>query len=223
MPLPLVAIIVVAARVAAPIIVKVAVQAAKQAPKVAKEVAKQAPKVAKEVAKQAPKTAKAGAKKVGNTPLNKYMDKAMNKLSKVCQNAVKKLGGHIHGRKGDVIQKGSGVESNHIIQNAMLEGARGNGSSICSDYKMSRAPSMPVGKDDHAEITTDQRKNAQAHRNAGTQPTYNEAREQAKKQVQRTGASKRDAECLMRFTDEVFKQLCPGLVNGNKPLRTPQR
>ena len=147
----------------------------------------------------------------------------MNKLSKACQKAVKKLGAHIHGNKGDVIQKGSGVESNHIIQNAMLGGARGKGSAICPDYKASRAPTMPLGQDDHKATTADQRANSQAHRDSGTQPTYNEARDKAKKQVERTGVSKRDAECLMKFTDEVFRQLCPDLVNNNQPMRTPKR
>ena len=161
--------------------------------------------------------------KKGNTPLNKYLDKAMNKLSKACQKAVKKLGAHIHGRKGDVIQKGSGVESNHIIQNAMLEGARGKGSAICPDYKASRAPSVPLTKSKHDTTTADQKKVALEHRRAGTQPTYNEAREQAKKQAIQNGTSKRDAECLMKFTDEVFRQLCPDLVNKNQPMRTPQR
>ena len=216
MPFPLlVAAVVLVGRVAVAVVVRSAPVIIKAAPKIGKEVVKKGSEVVKKAASKGPK--------VGNTGLNKYLDKAMNKLSKVCQKAVKKLGAHIHGRKGDVIEKGSKVESNHIIQNAMLEGARGKGSEICPDYKASRAPSMPLGKYDHGVTTKDQRETAMAHRRAGTQPTYGEAREQAKKQVERTGASKRDAECLMKFTDEVFRQLCPDLVNQNKPMRTPQR
>lgn len=192
--------------------------------KAAQEAAKRtAQEAAEKTAQEVAKKAASKGPKIGNTPLNKYMDKAMNKLSNFCQKAVKKLGAHIHGRKGDVIQKGSGVESNHIIQNAMLEGARGKGSDICPDYKASRAPSMPLTKPKHQNTTADQAKNSKAHREAGTQPTYGEAREQAKKQAIKNGTSKRDAECLMKFTDEVFRQLCPDLVNGNKPMRTPQR
>ena len=216
MPFPILyAIGVIAVRVViavAPIVVKVAVKAI---PKVATKVVTKIPAAAKTVAKTVVKK--------GNTPLNKYLDKAMNKLSKACQKAVKKLGAHIHGNKGDVIQKGSGVESNHIIQNAMLEGARGKGSAICPDYKASRAPSVPLTKSKHDTTTADQKKVALEHRRAGTQPTYNEAREQAKKQAIQNGTSKRDAECLMKFTDEVFRQLCPDLVNKNQPMRTPQR
>jgi hypothetical protein len=229
MPLPAVVIVIIegAAVLAAK---KLAQEAAKKAAqelakKAAQEAAKKAAQeAAKKTAQEAvKKTAAQTAKKVGNTPLNKYLDKAMNKLSKFCQKAVKKLGAHIHGRKGDVIQKGAKVESNHIIQNAMLEGARGKGSEICPDYKASRAPSVPLTQPKHKATTRGQRTDAQAHRDAGTQPTYDEAREQAKKQAVKNGASKRDAECLMKFTDEVFRQLCPDLVDKNKPMRTPQR
>ena len=90
-------------------------------------------------------------------------------------------------------------------------------------FEASRAPSVPLTQPKHQATTADQRANSQAHRDAGTRPTYGEAREQAKNQAIKNGASKRDAECLMKFTDEVFKQLCPDLVNQDKPMRTPQR
>ena len=82
MPLPLIPIIVAVVRLAAPVVINIVVkQVIKQAPKVAKEVAKQAPKAAKEAVKAAPKKAASGPKK-GNTPLNKYKDKAKNKKKK---------------------------------------------------------------------------------------------------------------------------------------------
>ena len=82
MPLPLIPIIVAVVRLAAPVVINTVVkQVIKQAPKVAKEVAKQAPKAAKEAVKAAPKKAASGPKK-GNTPLNKYKDKAKKEKKK---------------------------------------------------------------------------------------------------------------------------------------------
>lgn len=206
-----------AKKAAAEVAKKAAAEAAKKA---ATEAAKKA--AIEATKKAASQTAKTAAKR-GNSPLNKYLDKAKEKLSKACKKAVEKYGAHIHGKKGDVIKAGSKTESNHIIQNAMLEDARGKGSSICPGYKASRAPSMPLGKDAHDITTADQRVNSQGHRDAGSQPTYSEARDRAKKQVEKTGVNKKDAECIMKFTDEVFRQLCPDLVDKNQKLRTPKR
>ncbi len=199
---------------------QLAKEAAKQeAKQVAKEAAKQEVKqVVKEESKQ---VAKAAAKK-GNTGLNKYLDKAKEKLSKACKKAVDKFGGHIHGRKTDVTKPGQ--ESNHMLQNAMLETARGEGSDICGGYKTSRGPAIPLDDEAHKAVTKAQGEFSKKHRDAGTQPTYGEARSEAKKQTQNsTGASKSEAECLMKFMDQVFEQLCPGLTGGGTKLRTPRR
>jgi hypothetical protein len=197
-----------------------------------KETPKEAPKTTpkdppKQDTPKAPEKPKATDTKQGpsppNTGLNTYLDKAMNKLSKFCQKAVKKHNVHIHGRKGEVITPGSKTESDHIIQNAMLEEARGKGSAICPEYKASRGPSMPVGEKAHKTKTKDQRTNSKVLRDQGKQPTYDEAREMSKKQIEKMGIGKRDAECIMKFTDEVFRQLCPDLVDKNQKMRTPKR
>lgn len=210
MPFPLlVAAIVVIGRVAVVVVVRAAPVIIKAAPRIGKEVVKKGGELAKK----------------GNTRLNKYRDKAMEKLSKACQKAVKKLGGHIHGRKGDVIEKGSGKESNHILQNALFEGIRGDGSSICSGYKDSRAPAIPLDKETHDAITRRQGEWARQHRKAGTQPTVDEARKEARNQTRMAGANRKEAECLMKFVDQVMEQLCPELMQSNKSntekLRTP--
>lgn len=113
MPLPLIPIIVAVVRVAAPIVIKVAIQAAKQAPKVAKEAAKQAPKAAKETVKAAPKKAASGPKK-GNTPPNKYKDKAKKKPKLKCGEG---------GKYGDLKKKtGKGkLDRDHIPSKAALQ------------------------------------------------------------------------------------------------------
>lgn len=169
-------------------------------------------------------TARTAAKR-GNTRLNRYRDKAMEKLSKACRKAVNKFQGHVHGRKGDVITPGSGKESNHILQNALFEDARGDGSTICSGYKDSRAPAIPLSEAKHASITARQQEWAKGHRAAGTQPTYDEARREARNQTRMAGANRKEAECIMKFVDQVMEQLCPDLVNssGSNPgkLRTP--
>ena len=214
MPLP----ILYAIGVGVVIAVRVVVVAVKVGAKVVPKVAAQVPKVINKV----PAAAKTVAKK-GNTPLNKYLDKAMDKLSKFCQKVVKKNNVHLHGRKGDVITPGSGVESDHIMQNAMLEGARGKGSAICPEYTVGRGPSMPLGEKAHDIKSGSQKDNSKILRSQGKQPTYSDAREMSKKQIEKTGLSKRDAECIMKLTDEVFRQLCPDLVDKNQKMRTPKR
>lgn len=220
MPFPLlVAIVVTAVRVAAPIVIRQVVrQGARQATRtVARTAVRQTSRSAARVARQ-------GAKR-GNTRLNRYRDKAMEKLSKACRKAVDKFGGHIHGRKSDVITPGSGRESNHILQNALFEATRGDGSSICSGYKASRAPAIPLSTKRHKSISDRQRKWADGHLRAGTQPTYDEARREARNQTRMAGASRKEAECIMKFVDQVMEQLCPDLVDpsGSNPgrLRTP--
>jgi hypothetical protein len=133
------------------------------------------------------------------------------------------MGAHIHGRKNDVIKPGQ--ESNHILQNAFFENQRGGGSALCAAYKTSRAPAIPVGESAHQTITNMQEKSARAHRRAGTQPTYDQARREARTQTRVAGASRREAECVMKFVDQVMEQLCPDVIRsrGNNPvnLRTP--
>ena len=114
MPLPLIPIIVAVVRLAAPVVINTVVkQVIKQAPKVAKEVAKQAPKAAKEAVKAAPKKAASGPKK-GNTPLNKYKDKAKNKPKLKCGEG---------GKYGDLKKKtGKGkLDRDHIPSKAALQ------------------------------------------------------------------------------------------------------
>ena len=103
--------------------------------------------------------------------------------------------------------------------------ARGDGSSICSGYKDSRAPAIPLDKEKHQAITQRQSDWSKVHRKAGTQPTYDEARKESRNQTRMAGANRKEAECLMKFVDQVMEQLCPDLVNSNKSnqtkLRTP--
>jgi hypothetical protein len=218
MPFPLIAALVVLARVALvaaprviPVVVRAAAPAAARAIPAAVVVAKAAPRVIVRVAKR------------GNTRLNRYRDKAMEKLSKFCRKAVDKFGAHIHGRKKDVVKPGQ--ESNHVLQNAFFEDSRGGGSTLCPDYKPSRAPAIPVGEGPHQTITNMQAKSAAAHRAAGTQPTYDSARREARTQTRVAGANRKEAECIMKFVDQVMEQLCPNLVNskGRSPsnIRTP--
>jgi hypothetical protein len=211
MPFPLIAVLVVVARVALvaaprviPVVVRAAAPAAARAIPAAVVVAKAAPRVIVRVAKR------------GNTRLNRYRDKAMEKLSKFCRKAVDKFGAHIHGRKKDVIKPGSGKESNHVLQNAFFEESRGAGSSLCPGYKTSRAPAIPADKAPHATITKMQRDSAARHRANGTQPTYDDARREARTQTRVAGANRKEAECIMKFVDQVMEQLCPDLIKANR-------
>jgi hypothetical protein len=133
------------------------------------------------------------------------------------------MGARIHGRKNDVIKPGQ--ESNHILQNAFFESTRGGGSALCAAYRASRAPAIPVSQSAHGTITDMQRRSAAQHRAAGSQPTYDQARREARTQTRVAGASRREAECVMKFVDQVMEQLCPDVIRsrGNNPvsLRTP--
>jgi hypothetical protein len=216
MPFPIIAVLVIVGRVAVVAIARAA------APAVVRTVVTRAAPVVVAAARAAPRVV-AKVVKRGNTRLNRYRDKAMEKLSKFCRKAVDKFGAHIHGRKKDVVKPGQ--ESNHVLQNAFFEDSRGGGSSLCPDYKPSRAPAIPLAQGPHRTVTNSQAESARNHRQAGTQPTYDSARREARTQTRVAGASRKEAECIMKFVDQVMEQLCPGLINskGKNPvnLRTP--
>lgn len=242
MPVPLIVVaiieagaVIAARKVAQELAKKAATELAKKAAaeaakKAAAEAAKKAAtEAAKKAATEATKkaasqTAKTAAKRP-NTPLNSYLDKAKKKLSDACKKAVEKFDAHIHGKKGDVIKQGSGKESHHIFQNAQFEDERGGGSSLCSNYTTSAGPAVPAGGEKHKSVSRDQRAIARTQRRSGEKPTYDQARRQSRKQMRMLGASRAEAECLMKFADQVMEQLCPGVIKAGQSnpvvLRTP--
>ena len=212
MPLPLIPIIVAVVRLAAPVVINTVVkQVIKQAPKVAKEVAKQAPKAAKEAVKAAPKKAASGPKK-GNTPLNKYKDKAKNKPRfKDCG----KFGKHKDIKK---LSKKGELNSDHLPSGAALKKAyeqKLEEAGLLKDLRKSgkldkvfgriynEAPTISTPEDVHKEGRTYGGKNKKAQSDADSKDLNGAAKKDT--DAARESMKKKDPGCLDAYDKAAAK------------------
>ena len=131
------------------------------------------------------------------------------------------------GEKGYV-----GKQSHHVIQNSHFQDPRGTTiKKICPGYDDLEAPCIPLAdaKDvttEHGRISRIQIADGQRYRDAQKNPSYQEARSDAKKQLMepKPGPALSDdqAECVLREVDKYFEKACAG-AGGNQgsELRTP--
>lgn len=161
---------------------------------------------------------------VANALLNRYFDKS--KLSEECKEVLKKRRVHQYKDRTAFTDKAAQEASHHGLQNARLEFPRGSGGlqDICPGYTEGDGVSIPL--DDrpggaHKRIGTMQTDKANEYRQKGTRPTYKEARQDTKDQLEKgAGMSEEEAECIAKFIDETMKKICPDLVDKDLPMRT---
>ena len=135
--------------------------------------------------------------------------------------------------------KGSGVyrgkQSHHVIQNSHFQKPRGTTiTEICPGYTEGGAPCIPLSngtntRTEHGRVSKMQKADGKRYRDrlkkkGGKNPTYSEAREDAKKQLMakpKPGLTENDAECILIKVDEYFKEACK--PKGNPELRAPSQ
>ena len=119
-------------------------------------------------------------------------------------------------------------QSHHVIQNSHFQSPRGkNVPGVCPGYSEDDAPCIPLGngtnpRKEHGRVSKMQKADGKRYRNRGKNPTYPEARADAKKQLTATpkpGLSDEEAECILVKVDEYFEKTC-GPTAG-KQLRSP--
>ncbi len=128
-------------------------------------------------------------------------------------------------KKGGVYK---GKQSHHVIQNSHFQKPRGTTiKEICPGYTEDEAPCIPLlngtnPKTEHGRASKMQKADAKRYRNRGTNPTYEEARGDAKKQLAakpKPGLSDDEAECILVKVDKYFEKACGG--TAGKQLRPP--
>lgn len=121
-----------------------------------------------------------------------------------------------------------GKQSHHVIQNSHFQKPRRTTlQEICPGYTEGAAPCIPL--EDDTDVTTEhgiasqmQKADGKRYRDRGTNPTYQEARADAKKQLTADpgpGLSEEEAECILVEVDKQFKQMCGDMAG--KQLRPP--
>lgn len=125
-----------------------------------------------------------------------------------------------------------GRQSHHVLQNAHFQDERGvTNKKICPGYDEGEAPCIPLrdGKDvntQHGITSQTQIADGQKYRDRGTNPTYQEARADAKNQLMEPepgpAMTSDQADCILIEVDKYFEKACAG-AGGNQgsELRTP--
>jgi hypothetical protein len=122
-----------------------------------------------------------------------------------------------------------GKQSHHVVQNAHFQKPRGTTiQAICPGYTEGDAPCVPLddGTDvntEHGRVSQLQKADAKRYRDRGTNPSYQEARADAKKQLTEPdpgpALSAEEAECILKEVDKKFEKMCNG--TADKQLRPP--
>lgn len=121
-----------------------------------------------------------------------------------------------------------GKQSHHVIQNSHFQKPRGTTiKGICPGYTEDDAPCIPLSngtntKTEHGRVSKMQKADGKRYRSSGKNPTYKEARQDAKNQLMakpKPGLSGPQADCILVKVDEKFKQMCGNM--GGKQLRSP--
>ena len=124
----------------------------------------------------------------------------------------------------------AGKQSHHVIQNAHFQDPRGTTiKAICPGYDEGKAPCIPLfdAKDvstEHGATSRAQISDGQRYRDSGKNPSYQDARKDAKNQLTAKkpgpGLTDEEAECILVEVDKYFEKACE---DGNKgaEVRTP--
>lgn len=119
-----------------------------------------------------------------------------------------------------------GKQSHHVIQNAHFQVPRGTTvESICPKYKEGDAPCIPLSdgtnpKTEHGRVSKMQKARSKEYRARTKNPTYSEARQDAKDQLMakpKPGLSAPEAECILKQVDKYFDETCKGMGSLRKP------
>lgn len=130
-----------------------------------------------------------------------------------------------------------GCQSHHVIQNSHFQYPRGTTlKEICPGYSEGAAPCIPLedGTDTstaHGRVSqmqkADAKKHRQNYRENNKNPTYQDARNDAKKQLTEKnpgpGLSDDEAECILIEVDKKFREMCENGMKdaSNFNLRPP--
>ncbi|MEE2732363.1 MAG: DUF4150 domain-containing protein [Pseudomonadota bacterium] len=129
------------------------------------------------------------------------------------------------------LKQETGVEkqSHHVIQNSHFQKPRGTTiKAICPGYEENDAPCIALldGTDvstEHGRVSRMQKADAKRYRDRGKNPTYAEARQDAKNQLTEKkpgpGLKEEEAECILKEVDKYFEEKCGG--TADKQLRPP--
>lgn len=136
-------------------------------------------------------------------------------------------------RYGDQKSKNTGTykgkQSHHVIQNSHFQKPRGKTiAGICKNYTEDDAPCIPLldgtnPKTEHGRVSKMQKADGKRYRARSSNPTYAEARQDAKKQLTakpKPGLSAPEAECVLKKVDAAFKKMC-GTQISKQQLRAP--
>lgn len=222
MPFPLVAVLVVAARVALPIAARAIVRAAPRI--IGRSAPKALPRAGRVVVR--PPVPKSVAKPRGNTAPRIHRGKR-NRKKADCKKELKKYPVHPYWKRAQYCESGT-HQSHHVQQNAHFMVGGKPVETVCPGYSRYRAPCIPLkgkstdGSTQHGIVTDMQRDAAASARETETPVTYAEARADAKKQLKAAGLKRKEIECVMREVDRMIRQLCPDITNATI-LRTPAR
>jgi hypothetical protein len=216
------AIIVAAERAALEAAKRAAAQAVGQgAKKIVEKAAQQA--ATRSVAQTARRMAvpKRGNPTRGNTRPSRHRGKQKKKKTD-CKKVLRKYPVHAYKDKAtNGCSAGSAKQSHHVIQNAHFMVGGKTVSAVCKNYTKDAAPCIPLtgtaadSATEHGKATRGQEIATREYKknlaDNGKNPTYKEARANAKKQLNSIGLKNEEAECILKEVDKSFKKLCPGL------------
>lgn len=136
-------------------------------------------------------------------------------------------------RYGDQKKKSTGVykgkQSHHVIQNSHFQKPRGTTiKGICPNYSEDDAPCIPLldgtnPKTEHGRVSKMQKADAKRYRAQAKNPTYADARQDAKNQLTakpKPGLNDAEAECVLVEVDTQFSKMCGEPMN-ERQLRAP--
>lgn len=126
-------------------------------------------------------------------------------------------------------------QSHHVIQNSHFQYPRGTTvTEICAGYTEGDAPCIGLlgdtdPKTPHGKVSKMQKADAKSYRKrvreGGANPTYKEARADAKKQLMAKnpgpGLTAGEAECVLKAVDKKFREMCKKKSMSDTQLRAP--
>lgn len=135
-------------------------------------------------------------------------------------------------QKGDLPDD---FQSHHIIQNSHFQYPRGTTvKEVCAGYTEGDAPCIGLlgdtdPKTPHGKVSKMQKADAKRYRQrlreGGKNPSYKEARADAKKQLMAKnpgpGLTGQEAECVLKEVDKKFREMCKKKSMSDAQLRAP--
>jgi len=164
-----------------------------------------------------------------NSPNGKYVAKPGSKKKFDCTEIKQKYPVESYddqkNKKGGVYK---GKQAHHVIQNALFQKPRGTTlTDICPSYTEGGAPCIPLSdgtnvRTEHGRVSKMQKKASKAMRDKKENPTYEDARKDAKDQLMakpKPGMSDEEAECILKEVDKYYEKI--GAKKPGKQLRAP--